>query len=96
MIDDFAREAGFALYARRVWVKDPAWANSQWHSTSYRAAVEFAYVFSLWKPGITKVDRGRLEKAEWPEWGSRGVWTFPRCAPMTSAKPSFQKSSQLD
>jgi site-specific DNA-methyltransferase (adenine-specific) len=35
---------------------------------------EFEYVFVLWKPGITRVDRGRLSADEWREWGSRGVW----------------------
>ncbi|MFZ5453114.1 MAG: DNA-methyltransferase [Thermodesulfobacteriota bacterium] len=31
----------------------------------------------FWKPGITKIDRGRLTRNEWKEWGSRGVWFFP-------------------
>lgn len=77
MLEDFALESGLPMYDRRVWVKDPAWANSRWHSLSYRSVDEFEYVFIFWKPGITKVDRGRLAREEWVEWGSRGVWSFP-------------------
>ena len=32
------------------------------------------YIF--WKPGITKVDRKRLSKKEWTDWGSRAVWNI--------------------
>ena len=74
LVESWAEAAGLFLYDRRVWVKDPAWANSRWHSLSYRAVDEFEYVFILWKPGITKVDRRRLSPAEWREWGSRGMW----------------------
>ena len=77
LIDEWAVKAGFFMYDRRVWVKDPCWANSRWHSLSYRSVDEFEYVYVLWKPGITKVDRRRLTKKEWSEWGSRGVWHFP-------------------
>src|SRR5207245_2809746 len=62
---------------RRIWVKDPAWENSRWHSSSYRAVDEFEYLYFFWKPGITKVARRRLGKEEWVAWGSRGVWSFP-------------------
>jgi site-specific DNA-methyltransferase (adenine-specific) len=31
----------------------------------------------FWKPGITVVDRDRLTKEEWVNWGSRAVWSFP-------------------
>jgi len=74
LIESWAEAAGLFLYDRRIWVKDPAWANSRWHSLSYRAVDEFEYIFILWKPGITKVDRRRLSPAEWREWGSRGMW----------------------
>jgi hypothetical protein len=77
IVEDLGLEAGLYLYDRRVWVKDPAWANSRWHTTSLRAIDEFEYVFVLWKPGITRVDRERLTKQEWRDWGSRGVWEFP-------------------
>jgi len=77
LIEDWSKRAGFFLYDRRVWVKDPCWANSRWHSLSYRSVDESEYVYILWKPGITKVDRNRLTRKEWSEWGSRGVWRFP-------------------
>lgn len=74
LVEKWASDTGFYLYDRRVWIKDPAWANSQWHSLSYRSVDEFEYVYVFWKPGITKVDRNRLDSAEWSEWGSRAVW----------------------
>ena len=77
MIEQFASEAGLFMYDRRIWVKDPAWANSRWHTSSLRAIDEFEYIYILWKPGITKVDRTRLSDDEWRSWGSRGVWSFP-------------------
>ena len=77
LIEDWATAAGFFPYDRRVWVKDPCWANSRWASVSYRAVDEFEYIYIFWKPGVTKVDRSRLSAAEWRDWGSRGVWNFP-------------------
>ena len=77
LINQWAADAGFFLYDRRVWVKDPCWANSRWHSLSYRSVDEFEYIYVFWKPGITTVDRRRLSKREWTEWGSRGVWYIP-------------------
>jgi site-specific DNA-methyltransferase (adenine-specific) len=76
LIEKFAQEAGFHLYDRRVWVKDAAWENSRWHTISYRAVDEFEYIYIFWKPGITKIDRDRLTKDEWTNWGSRGVWSI--------------------
>ena len=77
LIEQWADEAGLYLYDRRVWVKDPCWENGQWHSLSYRSVDEFEYVYVFWKPGITTIDRTRLDRAEWSEWGSRGVWHIP-------------------
>lgn len=77
LLEEFAYQAGLYLYDRRVWVKDPCWENSKWHTNSYRAVDEFEYVYIFWKPGITTVDRARLGKKEWVEWGSRAVWRFP-------------------
>lgn len=77
LVEEWASDAGFFPYDRRVWVKDPCWANSRWASVSYRAVDEFEYIYIFWKPGVTKVDRSRLTKAEWRDWGSRGVWSFP-------------------
>ena len=75
-IEDIAISAGLFPYDRRIWVKDAAWANSNWTSNSYRAVDEFEYVYIFWKPGITKIDRTRLPKEEWTEWGSRAVWNI--------------------
>ncbi len=77
LLQKWAETAGLYLYDRRVWVKDPCWQNCQWHSNSYRAVDEFEHLFVFWKPGITEVDRGRLNEKEWGEWGSRGVWRIP-------------------
>lgn len=77
IIETAGMDAGLYLYDRRVWVKDPAWQNSQWHSLSYRSVDEFEYLYIFWKPGITLVNRKRLTRQEWSEWGSRGVWAIP-------------------
>jgi site-specific DNA-methyltransferase (adenine-specific) len=77
MIEEAASAAGLYLYDRRIWVKDPSWENSQWHSLSYRAVDEFEYLFFFWKPGITTIDRSKLTSEEWSLWGSRAVWNFP-------------------
>ncbi len=71
---DWAESAGLYLYDQRIWHKDPCWANSRWHSNSYRAVDEFEHVYVFWKPGIVDYDRSRLTDDEWTEWGSRGVW----------------------
>ena len=76
MLVEWAEEAGFYLYDQRIWHKDPCWANSRWHSTSYRAVDEFEHVYVFWKPGITRYDRQRLTDKEWADWGSRGVWNI--------------------
>lgn len=76
-IAEWAGAAGLYLYDRRTWVKDPCWQNSEWHTTSYRSVDESEYLYFLWKPGTTIVDRSRLCPREWAEWGSRGVWFFP-------------------
>lgn len=77
LIEEWALSAGFYPYDRRVWVKDAAWENSRWNSLSYRSVDEFEYLYFLWKPGPLKVDRNRLSRQEWKEWGHRGVWMFP-------------------
>lgn len=77
LIEEWALQAGFYLYDRRVWIKDATWENSQWASLSYRSVDEFEYLYFFWKPGITKYDRQRISKDEWRDWGSRGVWVFP-------------------
>lgn len=77
LIEEWGHKAGFYLYDRRAWVKDAAWENSRWHSLSYKSVDEFEYLYVFWKPGVTKVDRNRLTKKEWREWGSRGVRHIP-------------------
>lgn len=77
MVESWASDAGFYLYDRRIWVKDPAWENSQWASLSYRAVDEFEYLYFFWKPGVTQIDRKRLTSSEWKNWGSRAVWQIP-------------------
>ncbi|MYD31698.1 MAG: site-specific DNA-methyltransferase [Nitrospira sp. SB0661_bin_20] len=77
LIEKAAIDAGFYLYDRRIWVKDATWENSRWHTISYRSVDESEYIYVFWKPGITKVDRSRLTKEEWVNWGSRGVWEIP-------------------
>lgn len=74
LIEELGSEAGLYLYDRRIWAKDPAWENSRWHSSSYRAVDDFEYVYIFWKPGEVLVDRHRLSPQEWAEWGSRGTW----------------------
>jgi site-specific DNA-methyltransferase (adenine-specific) len=74
MVQQWAESVGLYLYDRRIWHKDPCWANSQWHSNSYRAVDEYEYLYVFWKPGIVEVNRERIDKNEWAEWGSRAVW----------------------
>ncbi len=77
LIERAGKKAGFYLYDRRIWVKDPAWQNSKWHTLSYRAVDEFEYIYIFWKPGVTTVDRNKLTREEWGKWGSRAVWNIP-------------------
>lgn len=77
LIEEASKTAGFHLYDRRIWVKDAAWENSKWHTLSYRAVDEFEYLFFFWKPGVTIVDRHRIGRQDWIEWGSRAVWNIP-------------------
>jgi len=76
-LEKYAYENKLYLYDHRIWAKDPAWQNSQWHSSSYRAVSEFEDLFFFWKPGETVIDRNRLKASEWAEWGSRGIWNIP-------------------
>ena len=76
LIESASTDAGLYLYDRRVWVKDPAWENSKWHTLSYRAVDEFEYLYFFWKPGATIVDRNKLSSEEWGAWGSRAVWNM--------------------
>jgi len=73
-LEDYAYEVGLYLYDRRIWVKDPAWANSKWTSNSLRAVHEYEDLYVFWKPGETVINRAKIDPAEWKEWGSRAVW----------------------
>lgn len=77
MVSGWAEEVGLYLYDQRIWHKDPCWANSRWHSNSYRAVDEFEHLYVFWNPGITEYDRDRPLPDEWASWGSRGVWKIP-------------------
>ncbi len=76
MLESAAYDSSLYLYDRRIWMKDPAWENSKWHTLSYRAVDEFEYIYIFWKPGITTIDRARLSRDEWINWGSRAVWSI--------------------
>ena len=77
MVTQWADKSGLYLYDQRIWHKDPCWANSRWHSNSYRAVDEFEHVYVFWRPGVVEYDRDRLSAKEWASWGSRGVWRIP-------------------
>jgi len=73
-LEKYAYEAGLFLYDKRVWVKDPSWANSKWTSTSFKAVSEYEDLYVFWKPGQQIIDRTKLTNNEWKDWGSRGIW----------------------
>lgn len=75
-LEEFGLASKLYLYDHRIWAKDPTWANSQWHSSSYRAVSEYEDLYVFWKPGETVVDRHRLSEHEWSEWGSRAIWNI--------------------
>ena len=77
ILQDFAHQQGLFLYDRRIWKKDPSWANSRWTNSSYKSVDEFEYLYFFWKPGEMSVRRDRLTDNEWKEWGSRAIWDFP-------------------
>ena len=89
MVEQWAADAGFYLYDRRAWVKDPCWENSRWHSLSYRSVDEWEHLLIFWKPGITVVNRERLDAGEWAEWGSRSVWQIPSVRANTAHESQF-------
>jgi len=75
-ITSMAVRSGLYLYDRRIWLKDAAWANCQWHSVSYRSVDDYEYALVFSKPGPIRVNRARLTPSEWAEWGSRGAWSM--------------------
>jgi len=73
-LEEYAYNVGIYLYDKRVWVKDPSWANSQWTSNSLKAVSEYEDLYIFWKPGEYVIDRSKLSTQEWKDWGSRGIW----------------------
>ncbi len=73
-LEQYAQDVGIYLYDKRVWVKDPAWVNSQWTSNTLKAVSEYEDLYIFWKPGEYVIDRSKLSAQEWKEWGARGVW----------------------
>lgn len=73
-LERYAYESGLVLYDKRIWVKDPAWANSRWTSISLKAVSETEDLYVFWKPGEHTIDRRKLSASEWKEWGSRQLW----------------------
>ena len=76
-LEQYAYEAGLYLYDKRIWVKDPAWANSKWTTSTLKAVSETEDLYVFWKPGTYVVNRDRLTASEWKEWGLRQVWNIP-------------------
>lgn len=76
----YAAEAGMYLYDRRIWVKDPAWANSRWTSNTLKGVDEYEDLYIFWKPGEFVIDRSKLSSDEWKTWGKRRVWNIPSVA----------------
>jgi len=73
-LEKYAYDAGLILYDKRIWAKDPTWANSKWTTNTLKAVHEYEDLYIFWKPGEYVVDRERLSDKEWKEWGTRGIW----------------------
>lgn len=73
-IENFALEAGLYLYDHRIWKKDASWANSRWTSNSFKSVDEWEDIYVFWKPGETIIDKSKLSKEEWIDWGDRSAW----------------------
>lgn len=73
-LEKYAYDVGIYLYDKRVWVKDPSWANSQWTSNTLKAVNEYEDLYIFWKPGEYVIDKSKLSAQEWREWGLRGIW----------------------
>ena len=50
LLIEYAAEAGLYLYDHRIWAKSPAWKNSPWHPTSYRAVDEWENLYFFCSP----------------------------------------------
>ena len=76
-LEEYAYQVGLYLYDKRIWQKDPAWANSKWTTSTLKAVSETEDLYVFWKPGTYTVNRERLSQSEWKEWGLRQVWNIP-------------------
>jgi site-specific DNA-methyltransferase (adenine-specific) len=73
-LESYAYDCGLYLYDKRIWKKDPAWANSRWTTNTLKAVSETEDLYIFWKAGEYEVNRSRLTKHEWKEWGYRQIW----------------------
>jgi len=73
-LEEYAYNVGLYLYDKRIWAKDPAWANSKWTTNTLKAVSEYEDLYIFWKPGEQIIDRSKLTREEWKEWGYRGIW----------------------
>ena len=76
-LEQHAYDAGLFLYDKRIWKKDPAWANSKWTTNTLKAVSETEDLYVFWKPGEYVVNRERLSPEEWRDWGYRQIWEIP-------------------
>lgn len=73
-LEKYAYDAGLFLYDKRIWKKDPAWANCKWTTNTLKAVSESEDLYVFWKAGEYVVNRDRLTPKEWREWGYRQIW----------------------
>lgn len=76
-LEEYAYEVGLYLYDKRIWHKDPAWANCRWTTNTLKAVSETEDLYVFWKPGEYVVNRDRLSPEEWKAWGYRQIWEIP-------------------
>lgn len=75
-LEQYAYRVGLYLYDHRIWVKDAAWANSRWTNNTLKGVDEYEDLYVFWKAGQQIVNRSKLTRQEWIDWGSRSVWTI--------------------
>lgn len=73
-LEQYAYDAGLFLYDKRIWKKDPAWANCKWTTNTLKAVSESEDLYVFWKAGEYVVNRNRLTAQEWKDWGYRQIW----------------------
>lgn len=88
-IEQYAEAAGLYLYDKRLWRKDPAWANCKWTTNTLKAVSETEDLYVFWKPGEYVVNRERLSEQEWRDWGFRQIWEIPSVRANTTHPAMF-------